>query len=49
VSPAYAKRFQKESETEEEYVARLAKELDDKFTELGPDTVIACESKVYAN
>ncbi|KAF8495067.1 pyridoxal phosphate-dependent transferase [Gautieria morchelliformis] len=41
VSPAYAKRFQKKGETEEEYVARLAKELDDKFTELGPDTVIA--------
>ncbi|KAF8515019.1 pyridoxal phosphate-dependent transferase [Hysterangium stoloniferum] len=41
VSPAYAKRFQKPDETEEQYVARLAKELDDKFVELGPDTVIA--------
>ncbi|KAF8579874.1 PLP-dependent transferase [Ramaria rubella] len=40
VSPAYAKRFQREDETEEQYVARLAKELDDKFVELGPDTVI---------
>lgn len=44
VSPAYAKRFQKEGETEDEYVARLAKELDDKFTELGPDTVIGCKT-----
>lgn len=43
VSPAYAKRFQKKGETEEEYVARLSKELDDKFTELGPDTVIGCK------
>lgn len=43
VSPAYAKRYQKKDETEEEYVARLAQELEDKFQELGPDTVIACE------
>ncbi|THU90840.1 PLP-dependent transferase [Dendrothele bispora CBS 962.96] len=40
VSPAYAKRFQRPSETEEQYVARLKKELEDKFIELGPDTVI---------
>ena len=43
VSPAYAARFQREGETEEEYVERLRKELDDKFQELGPDTVIGCE------
>jgi len=42
VSPAYSKRFQKEGETEDLYVARLAKELDEKFTELGSDTVIGC-------
>ena len=44
VSPAYAKRFQKPDETEEEYVERLRKELEDKFLELGPDTVVACKS-----
>ena len=35
-------------ETEEEYVERLKKELDDKFMELGPDTVIACKCAVYS-
>ncbi|EJU02631.1 PLP-dependent transferase [Dacryopinax primogenitus] len=40
VSPAYAARFKTPGETDEEYVARLAKELEDKFQELGPDTVI---------
>ena len=47
VSPAYAARFQREGETEEEYVERLRKELDDKFQELGPDTVIGCKSIVF--
>lgn len=42
VSPAYAARFKKADETEEQYVQRLAQELEDKFQELGPDTVIAC-------
>jgi len=40
VSPAYAKRFQKHDETEEQYVERLRQELEDKFLELGPETVI---------
>ncbi|KAL0068120.1 hypothetical protein AAF712_004780 [Marasmius tenuissimus] len=40
VSPAYAARFQNPDETEEQYVERLKKELEDKFIELGPDTVI---------
>ncbi|KAG5340283.1 hypothetical protein C0989_002299 [Termitomyces sp. Mn162] len=40
VSPAYAKRFQKPDETEEQYVERLRKELEDKFISLGPDTII---------
>ncbi|KAH8980518.1 PLP-dependent transferase [Lactarius hatsudake] len=40
VSPAYAKRFQRADETEEQYVERLRQELEDKFLELGPDTVI---------
>ena len=44
VSPAYAKRFQKPDETEEQYVERLKQELEDKFRELGPDTVIGCAS-----
>lgn len=43
VSPAYAKRFQKAYETEEQYVQRLRQELEDKFIELGPETVIGCE------
>lgn len=42
VSPAYAKRFKKEGESDEEYVERLRKELEDKFLELGPETVIGC-------
>ncbi|RDX51245.1 PLP-dependent transferase [Lentinus brumalis] len=40
VSPAYAARFQRKDETEEQYVERLRKELEDKFIELGPDTII---------
>lgn len=40
VSPAYAKRFQEPDETEEQYVERLRHELENKFLELGPDTVI---------
>jgi adenosylmethionine-8-amino-7-oxononanoate aminotransferase len=43
VSPAYAARFKKPGETEEQYVERLRKDLEDKFLELGPDTVIGCE------
>ncbi len=45
VSPAYAKRFQRMDETEAEYVERLRQELDDKFLELGPETVIGCKSR----
>ncbi|KAJ7127194.1 pyridoxal phosphate-dependent transferase [Mycena epipterygia] len=41
VSPAYAKRFQRPEESEAEYVERLRAELEAKFQELGPDTVIA--------
>ncbi|EKM81671.1 hypothetical protein AGABI1DRAFT_83140 [Agaricus bisporus var. burnettii JB137-S8] len=40
VSPAYAARFQKPDETAEQYVERLRRELEDKFLELGPHTVI---------
>ncbi|KZV84309.1 PLP-dependent transferase [Exidia glandulosa HHB12029] len=40
VSPAYYARFKKEGETEEQYVQRLKEELDAKFQEVGPETVI---------
>ncbi|KAI9510528.1 hypothetical protein F5148DRAFT_1274737 [Russula earlei] len=40
VSPAYAKRFQHPGESEEQYVERLRQELEVKFLELGPDSVI---------
>ena len=39
VSPAYYKRFGKQGESEEEYVQRLARELEEKILELGSDTV----------
>ncbi|KAJ6617894.1 pyridoxal phosphate-dependent transferase [Mycena sp. CBHHK59/15] len=40
VSPAYAVRFQRPGESAEEYVERLRAELEAKFEELGPETVI---------
>ena len=40
ISPAYYKRFGKQGESEEAYVQRLAKELEDKILELGPETVV---------
>ena len=43
VSPAFAKRFQRPEETEEQYVERLRQELEDKFLELGPDTIVGCK------
>jgi len=43
VSPAFAKRFQRPDESEEQYVERLRQELEDKFLELGPDTIIGCK------
>jgi len=42
VSPAYAKRFQRADENEEQYVERLRQELEDKFLQLGSDTVVGC-------
>lgn len=41
VSAAYAYRDQREDETLEQYGQRLVAEIDAKFQELGPDTVIA--------
>ncbi|KAF7592236.1 hypothetical protein BBP40_000508 [Aspergillus hancockii] len=41
VSPCYQYQYQLRDETTEEYVARLATELDCEFQRVGPDTVIA--------
>ncbi|KAH7044480.1 pyridoxal phosphate-dependent transferase [Macrophomina phaseolina] len=41
VSPCNAYRGKKEGESDEDYVVRLAKELDDEFQRLGPESVIA--------
>jgi len=46
VAPAYAKRFKLGDESEEQYVERLRLELEKKFLELGPDTVIGCEDTI---
>lgn len=41
VSPCYAYRDRQDGETDADYVARLAAELEAEFQRLGPDTVIA--------
>ena len=41
VSPAFAYRFQRDDETEADYVQRLADELEAEFQRLGPNNVIA--------
>ena len=41
VSPCFAYRHSLQGETDQEYVERLAQELEDKFQQLGPDTVSA--------
>ncbi|KAB5555024.1 pyridoxal phosphate-dependent transferase [Coniochaeta sp. 2T2.1] len=41
VSPCYAYRQKRAAETDDEYVARLARELDDEFQRVGPETVCA--------
>ncbi|MCZ4328889.1 aspartate aminotransferase family protein [Castellaniella denitrificans] len=41
VSPCYAYRDQRPGETEEQYAARLADELEQKILEIGPDRVAA--------
>lgn len=41
VSPCNAFRGKTPGETDENYVARLVKELDDEFQAVGPDTVCA--------
>lgn len=41
VSPCFAYRNQKHTESDDEYVTRLANELDAEFQRLGPETVCA--------
>lgn len=41
VDPCFAYRMKKAGETDEQYVARLEKQLDDEILRLGPDTVAA--------
>jgi adenosylmethionine-8-amino-7-oxononanoate aminotransferase len=41
VSPCFAYRFQRDDESDAEYVDRLANELEAEFQRLGPDTVAA--------
>ena len=41
VSPCFAYRFQRDDETDAQYVDRLADELEAEFQRLGPETVIA--------
>ncbi len=41
VSPAFAYRFRRDDESDAQYVARLAAELEAEFQRLGPDTVAA--------
>ncbi len=41
VAPCYAYRDRRDAETDAQYVARLAAELEAEFQRLGPDTVIA--------
>lgn len=50
VSPAFEYRYKKENETTAEYVEKLAKELEDKILELGPENVagFAAETVVGA-
>jgi adenosylmethionine-8-amino-7-oxononanoate aminotransferase len=48
VSPCYPYRDMKESETNEEYVSRLAQELEEEFQRLGPTTVCAFIAETVA-
>ncbi|QNP96439.1 Putative aminotransferase [Yarrowia lipolytica] len=50
VSTCFPYRHQKDGQTEEQYTQMLLDELDAKFQELGPDTVIAfvCETVIGA-
>lgn len=41
VSPCFSFRGKRMGETDDQYVERLAQELDDEFQRVGPDTVCA--------
>ena len=41
IDPCFSYRFQRGDESEEDYAARAARSLEEKLTELGPETVIA--------
>lgn len=41
VQPCYAYRNQQDEETDAQYVERLAQDLENKFQELGPNSVAA--------
>lgn len=48
VSPCYPYRDQKDGESDESYVARLAQELEDEFQAVGPNTVCAFVAETMA-
>ena len=48
VSPCYPYRGMKDGETDEQYVARLAQELEDEFQRVGPNTVCAFVAETVA-
>ena len=48
VSPCYPYRGLKKGETDQQYVARLAQELEDEFQRVGPDTVCAFVAETVA-
>jgi adenosylmethionine-8-amino-7-oxononanoate aminotransferase len=41
IDPCFAYRYQQSGESDQDYAARAAQELEDKILELGPETVIA--------
>lgn len=48
VSPCYPYRGKKDGESDEEYVSRLAQELEDEFQAVGPETVCAFIAETVA-
>ena len=48
VSPCYPYRGLKEGESNEQYVARLAQELEDQFQRVGPETVCGFVAETVA-
>lgn len=48
VSPCFEYRGKQDKETDEDYVARLAAELDAEFQKVGPETVCAFVAETVA-